>query len=119
MVKLKIKFEVEMRVNGMYEGEGKAAGMLGGVYIESEDSGVQCACGSGFNDAQRKLYWENPHLIDGAIVAIEANDITQSRDDRKKPALSLPIFIEVRADKVTADTTERIYAQLEAAKQGS
>lgn len=118
MVKLKIKFMVEMRVNGMYEGEGKAAGMLGGVYIESEDGGIQNACGSGFNDAQRKLYWEQPWLIEGCVVAIEANDIMQSRDERKKPSLSLPIFIEVRNDKTVADTTERIYAQLEAAKQG-
>lgn len=117
-VKLKIKFEVEMRVNGMYEGEGKAAGMLGGIYIEAEDLGIQCACGSGFNDAQRKEFWEKPWLIEGHVVAIEANDITQSRDGRKKPALSLPIFCEVRNDKTEADTTERIYAQLEAAKQG-
>lgn len=119
MVKLKIKFEVEMRVNGMYEGEGKAKGMMGGVYIESEDAGIQNACGSGFDDKQRKEFWEKPWLIDGAIVAIEANDITQARDGRKKPSLSLPIFIEVRSDKTVADTTERIYAQLEAAKQGA
>jgi DNA ligase 1 len=121
IVKLKIKFAVEMRVNGMYEGEGKAKGMLGGVYIESEDSGIQCACGSGFSDPQRKEFWEKPWLIEGAVVTVEANDITQSREVGKKPSLSLPIFVEVRSgvDKNKADTTERIYAQLEAAKQGA
>jgi DNA ligase 1 len=118
IVKLKIKFQVEMRVIGMYEGEGKAKGMLGGVVIVSEDYGIECACGSGFSDAQRKEYWNKPGLIEGEVVVVEANDITQSREAGKKPSLSLPIFVEVRTDKTEADTTERIYAQLEAAKQG-
>jgi DNA ligase-1 len=120
MVKLKIKFQVEMRVTGVYEGEGKAAGMLGGIYIQSEDGLIECACGSGFSDAQRKQYWDYPELIGNAVVTVEANDITQARDDRKKPSLSLPIFVEIRADKQSlgADKADRIYAQLEAAKQG-
>lgn len=118
IVKLKIKFMVDMRCVDMYEGEGKAAGMLGGIYIQSEDGGIYCACGSGFNDKDRAFYWENRNSIIGFIVEIEANDITQSRDERKKPSLSLPIFCGVRLDKTVADTTERVYAQLEAAKQG-
>lgn len=120
MVKLKIKFQVEMRCTGVYEGEGKAAGMLGGIYIQSEDGAIECACGSGFTDADRKHYWAFKENIIDFVVTVEANDITQSRDDRKKPSLSLPIFIEVRLDKMHAhaDTADRIYAQLEAAKQG-
>jgi DNA ligase-1 len=118
IVKLKIKFEVDMRCVGIYEGEGKAAGMLGGIYIQSEDGGIYCACGSGFSDTDRKHYWAFPENIMGWIVAIEANDITQSKVEGKKPALSLPIFCGVRLDKKVADTTERVYAQLEAAKQG-
>jgi DNA ligase-1 len=118
IVKLKIKFMVDMRCVDMYEGEGKAAGMLGGIYIQSEDGGIYCGCGSGFNDADRKFFWENRSSIIGFIVEIEANDITQSRDERKKPSLSLPIFCGVRLDKTVADTAERVYAQLEAAKQG-
>jgi DNA ligase-1 len=117
-VKLKIKFEVEMRVKRLYEGEGKAAGMLGGVELESEDGGIENDCGSGFDDKQRKLFWDQPHMLLNMVVMVEANDITTTRDGKKKPALSLPIFCEVRYDKVVADTTERIYAQLEAAKQG-
>jgi len=118
MVKLKIKFQVEMRVKRLYEGTGKAAGMLGGAELESEDGGIVNDCGSGFDDKQRKEFWDNPNMLLDRIVMVEANDITTSRDGKKKPALSLPIFCEVRYDKVVADTTERIYAQLEAAKQG-
>lgn len=118
-VKMKLKFQVEMRVKRLYAGEGKAAGTLGGVEMESEDGGIENNCGSGFDDKQRKLFWDHPELILNEVVMVEANDITQSRDGRKKPSLSLPIFCEVRYDKKVADTTERIYQQLEAAKQGA
>lgn len=119
MVKMKLKFEVEMRVVGMYEGEGKAKGMLGGVELASEDGLLANNCGSGFTDEQRKYYWINRHELMNAVVAVEANDITQDRDVRKKPSLSLPIFIEVRNDKSKADTYAEIVAQLEAAKGGN
>ncbi len=120
MLKLKLKFEVDMRVTGIYEGEGKAKGMLGGVNMQSEDGLLANNCGSGFSDPQRKEYWENPDLILNRVVAVEANDITIRREAGSKPALSLPIFIEVRAtDKTVADTYERIVEQHEAAKLGA
>lgn len=118
IVKMKLKFEVEMRCIGMYEGEGKAKGMLGGIMLASEDGLMENNCGSGFSDEQRKDFWENPWKIDGHVCAIEANDITQDRDLRKKPSLSLPIFVEIRNDKTVADTYAEIVAQHEAAKQG-
>ncbi len=119
IVKLKLKFEVEMRCIDIYEGTGKAAGMLGGIVITTEDGEMECNCGSGFTDEQRKAYWANPGLIIQRVVSIEANDITQDRDTRKKPSLSLPIFCEVRSnDKTVSDTYARVLAQHEAAKQG-
>lgn len=119
IVKLKLKFQVEMRCVDIYEGEGKAKGMLGGIVIQSEDKLLKCNCGSGFTDEQRKLYWADPSLIIEQVVTVEANDITQDRDVRKLPSLSLPIFVEVRNDKNSvADTYARIVYQHEAAKQG-
>jgi DNA ligase-1 len=119
ILKLKLKFQVEMRCVDVYEGEGKAAGMLGGIVIESEDKLLRCNCGSGFTDEQRKLYWADPSLIIEQVLTIEANDITQDRDIRKLPSLSLPIFVEVRTDKPEgADTYARIVYQHHCAKQG-
>lgn len=120
MVKLKIKFEVEMLCLGTYEGTGKYEGMLGGGYFQSKDGGIQNEAGSGFSDKQRKDFWENPELIINQVCALEANDITQSKVEGSVPSLSLPIFCEVRYDKQSkgADTTEHIYAQLESAKGG-
>jgi DNA ligase-1 len=119
MVKMKLKFEVEMRCTDVYEGTGKAKGMLGGINMESEDGLLENDCGSGFSDDQRKHFWAHPEEIIGHVIATEANDITQDRDTRKKPSLSLPIFVEVRNDKTKADTYAEIVAQLEAAKSGA
>jgi DNA ligase-1 len=120
MVKLKIKFEVEMLCTGIYEGTGKYAGMMGGGYFTSKDGGIKNEAGSGFTDKQREDFWKNPELIVDQVCALEANDITQSKVEGSIPSLSLPIFCEVRYDKKSkgADTTEHIYAQLEAAKGG-
>lgn len=117
-VKLKIKFTVEVLVTGMYEGEGKAAGMLGGINVESSDGLMKCNCGSGFTDEQRKYFWANPGQILRQVAELEANDITQARDSDTY-ALSLPIFCEVRMDKTFADALQRMFDQLEAAKQGA
>lgn len=120
MVKLKIKFEIEMLCTGIYEGTGKYAGMMGGGYFQSKDGGIKNEAGSGFTDKQREDFWNNPELIVQQVCALEANDITQSKVEGSIPSLSLPIFCEVRYDKKSkgADTTEHIYAQLEAAKGG-
>ncbi len=116
-LKMKLKFQVEMRCVGIYEGEGKAAGMMGGANLESEDGEITNGCGTGFSDKQRKEFWNDPSSIVGKVVAVEANDITQDRDVRKKASLSLPVFIEV-VGKTKADTKAEIVAQWEAAKLG-
>ena len=120
IVKLKLRFEVEMRCTGIYEGEGKAKGMMGGANLESQDGKIKNNCGTGFSDKQRKEFWANPELIVQQAIAVEANDIIVSREEGSIPSLSLPVFIEVRYDKKgVADTYERIVAQHEAAKQGA
>jgi DNA ligase-1 len=117
IVKLKIKFPVEAKVVGYYEGEGKAAGMLGGVSVESSCGKLRSNVGSGFSDKQRKDFWENREKLTDSIFTLEANDITSSRGCDTM-SLFLPIFIEHRLDKTEADSLEQMQAQFEAAKQG-
>jgi DNA ligase-1 len=121
IVKMKLKFEAEYRCVGLIEGEGKAKGMAGAAMIETEDGLLECNCGTGFSDKQRKDFWNNPDLIVQQVVMLSANDIIQSRDTRKKPALSLPVFEEVRYDKksVGANTLAEVQAILQAAKDGN
>lgn len=118
IVKMKLKFEAEYRCVGVYEGEGKAEGMLGGIMIATDDGLLGCNCGTGFNDDLRRQYWANRSEIVGRVVMLSANDIIQSRDTRKLPALSLPVFEEVRFDKTVANTLPEVLAILKAAKDG-
>ncbi len=117
IVKLKVKFEAEYRCKRVIEGEGKAKGMAGAIEIATEDDLLECNCGTGFSDKQRKEFFDNPELIVDKIVMLSANDIIQSRDTRKKPALSLPVFEEIRHDKTVANTLADVLAALEAARQ--
>lgn len=112
-VKLKVKFQIDLRVTGMYEGTGKAAGMLGGVNLESSDGLLKTNCGSGFDDKTRIEMWNNSPV--GSIFTIEANDILTSRNT-ETASLFLPIFQESRLDKIEADNFEHCQAQLIAAK---
>lgn len=114
-VKLKIEFEAEYVVTGAYEGEGKAAGMLGGIDCQSSDGKIKFSCGSGFTDEQRKKYWDGS--LTGRVVTIKANDVVTKRDS-DTASLFLPIFVEFRDDKqnVGADSYERVIEQLNACK---
>jgi ATP-dependent DNA ligase len=112
-VKLKIQFTCDMKIVGIYEGEGKAKGMLGGFELESSCSKVKCRVGSGFTDADRKVLFNDG--VVGKIVEVEANDVIDS-EGKTTYSLFLPVFVELRTDKSEADSYERIMQQLNSAK---
>lgn len=116
-VKNKVVFEAEYEIVDYYEGEGKDAGKLGGITVKTKCGKLVNNCGSGFSSKQREEFWLTREELIGKIVTLEANDITTARN-KDTVALSLPIFIEIRTDKTEADTLERVYEQLEAAKYG-
>lgn len=112
-VKAKVKFQAEYRVTGKFEGTGKYVGMLGGFNIETSDGLIKSDVGSGFDDAQRKEYWEAD--TEGWIITVEANDVI-TRKGSDTESLFLPIFIERRLDKKEADNRNRVLQQLQSAK---
>ena len=116
-VKLKIAFEAEYLITGMYEGTGKAAGMMGGISITTSDDLLKSNCGSGFSDEIRKQAWQNKESWIGSVATIIANDVVSSKSNDTM-SLFLPIFSEIRLDKKEADSLPRVLAQLEAAKNG-
>lgn len=111
-VKLKLKFQVDLKVVGIIEGTGKYEGMMGSVSVESSDGKLKVDVGSGWNDEQRKNGIEA-----GSIITVEANDIITNRSNDTY-SLFLPIFIEERLDKTEADSYDDCVTQLEAAKRG-
>ena len=66
---------VDLKVIGVYEGTGKYTGMMGG--IECQGEGVYCKVGTGFDDKQRKDYWEIPGRIVGWTVRVKYKNKTK------------------------------------------
>ena len=117
-IKVKVKFEAEYVITAIYEGEGKAKGMLGGISVETADGLLKSNCGTGFDDKTRKEFWKlGEDYLKGKVVMLSANDvITKKGSDTV--SLNLPVYEELRFDKVIADSLPRVYEQLEDAKQG-
>lgn len=120
MMKAKRVFEADYRIKGLYEGEGKNVGMLGGFELASEDDLIQFNCGSGFSDPQRKDIW-NRHLMGepfvGKIVVAEGNSIETNKSKPGLESVFLPIFLEVRYDKTVANTRDEVWAEFNAAEK--
>lgn len=115
IVKLKIAFECDLRITSIYEGTGKAKGMLGGITVETSDGLLKCNCGSGFSDDMRKHLWKPENNPVGSIATIIANDVVTKKGSNVS-SLFLPIFSMIRFDKGEADSLPRVLSQLEAAK---
>lgn len=113
-VKLKLEVPVELQVFDFVEGNGKYQGTLGALRCES-------ACGllkvdvNGRTDAMRNEVWANREQWRGAIITVKANSIMTPSKDGDPHSLFLPVFLERRLDKGTADTLGQIQAQFEAA----
>lgn len=114
-IKLKIEFEIDLKITGVVEGTGKASGMMGALQLSSSCGKLVTDVGTGFDDATRKQFWQGKDNLVGMIVAVKANDIISKRD-RDTKSLFLPVFLEERLDKTVADSLEECIAQLEAAK---
>jgi hypothetical protein len=118
MVKLKVVFAADYEIESCYEGEGKAAGVLGGFNVKTRCGKLRSGVGTGFSDAQRKLLWEQRDTLPGVIAELNANDVIDNKDRPGVFALSLPVFVELRWDKKEADTLERVLEQRDAARFG-
>ena len=58
---------------------------MGSISVQFENEGklYQCDCGSGFNDEERKLYWDNKELLIGKIVTIGYFEISQNNKTKE------------------------------------
>ncbi|UYL05382.1 DNA ligase [Klebsiella phage KP13-7] len=110
-LKMKLKMQVDLRIKGFNEGEGKRKGMLGSLILESDEGELEVSCGTGIKEKDEEwtfqTIWNNRDKLMGAIVTVETNDIIQDKRTNK-PSLFLPVFQEFRFDKQTCDSYERI-----------
>lgn len=78
-MKMKNIMDFDLKVIDLYEGKGKYKNMLGGVYVEY--NGKQ-AVGGGFSDHERKIFWDNPHLIMGKTLHVVVTEFTNDNNFR-------------------------------------
>jgi hypothetical protein len=97
-IKFKGELECDLKIVGIQTGTGKYEGMLGAILCESADGVVKVSVGSGFNDDHRKTLGEE---VIGKVVAVKYNARITNREGEQ--SLFLPIFVEIRDDKDTAD----------------
>ena len=90
-MKLKAVEDVDLRVESLVQGEGKYYGMLGAVIVRFK--GKRVNVGSGFSDEERRIYWDDPSLIQGKVIEIQYHEITPDG------SLRHPRFVRVREDK--------------------
>lgn len=92
LMKFKTMYSQDCRVVGVYEGEGKHAGRLGGLKLIQEN-GQPCDVGSGFTDEDRDLIWQDNSLAIGRIAEIKYQELTPDG------VMRFPVFLRWRNDK--------------------
>ena len=98
-VKMKAELEADLKVTGVIPGTGKYEGKIGSLRVESGDGMVTTAVGTGLSDEDRD---KAPSEYIGKIVAIKYNALITDKKTKAK-SLFLPVFIEIREDKLTPD----------------
>lgn len=101
ILKVKKFKDCDVRVLDIIEGTGKNIGKLGAITIQFEVDNklYTCDCGSGFDDNERSLYWNNKELLLNKIVTIGYFEISQN-SKTKEYGLRFPTWKGIiRTDK--------------------
>ena len=107
-VKLKLEIDADVRITGFKPGTvgTKREGKIGSIEFATDDGKVK-GFASGFTDAELDDMDGRRDEILNAIMSVTCSDITRGRSNEHY-ALSHPRFNEIRTDKETTDTLERI-----------
>lgn len=104
-IKFKAELECELRIIGLEECTGKNVGKLGAFNCQSEDGIINVSVGTGFSDKDREELYDQKLI--GKIVTVKYNArITEKKEG--KESLFLPVFVEIREDKIIANTSKEI-----------
>lgn len=111
MVKMKVDVDVDLEIIDFVEGDqrGKHADTFGSILCRSSCGLLKVAV-SGFKDAERKKFNVLRKELIGSIMTVKANAVLTTS---KGSSLFLPRFVEMRADKQTADSLESIIEQFD------
>jgi len=116
-IKLKLDFDVELKVVGFTPGKGKHKDTFGSIMCVSEDL-LLAVNVSGFSDKKRKEINDDADGWLDKVITVRANGIMHASEG-KMASLFLPRFVEERFDKTIADTLPRICELYEAALEAA
>jgi DNA ligase-1 len=109
-VKLKLEFEVDLRIKRLKPADPKSknAATFGSMECESECGLLEVGV-TGLKDDKRKYIFDNfDTMYRDSITTVRANGIMEPTEPGGKCSLFLPRFIEERWDKKIADSLQRI-----------
>jgi DNA ligase-1 len=110
--KLKLEVDVDLEITGFTEGKGKNANTFGAISMQTSD-GLLKVDVSGMSDDMRLYIHLNRDKLLGTIATVKGNDVTKTTP----ASIFLPRLVELRADKVTADSYQMVVDAFESAKQ--
>lgn len=112
-LKLKLEFEVDLKIVGFTQGNGKNANTFGSISMESSDGLLKVDVSGMSDDLRMYAHLHRDELLD-TIATVKANDITKS----SPASLYLPRLVDFRSfEKIVADTLDEIIAQRDNAKR--
>ena len=96
-------------VYDIFEGENAFEGMLGGIKLKAIYNGeiIYSDCGSGFNQEERKYYWEHKNELINKIVTIKYFEVSENTKTKIK-SLRFCTWLGsdyIRTDKEGLDST--------------
>lgn len=103
-IKIKSEFDCDLLCIGVTEGNGKYKGLVGALECVSACGNLKVSVGSGLTDEMRSADFKE---YIGKIITVKYNEKITKKDS-DEISLFLPRFVEVRVDKDTADTLDRI-----------
>ena len=105
-VKMKAEKDCDLEMLDFYEGKGQYEGMCGSIKCTSSD-GILEVMVKPRTPKDALEVWNNQDFYRHKILSITFNEVITS-ETKDKPSLYLPRFVEIRDDKVEADTFEAI-----------
>lgn len=122
ILKMKDFYDIDLEITGVYEGSPgtKYVGVMGGVTVELSSAEIEKQLpiddpkhkkklpyikgatftgkvGSGWSDADRVRYWENPNEIIGKTLEISFQELTIN--DKNEHNMRFPTVVKIRDDK--------------------
>lgn len=111
-IKMKVIIDCDFKIVGWYYGEKgtKNEHLLGGLELASSDDIIRFNVGTGFKDHERESFLEvvDEWVEQGKIVTVKGNGLVTNKLKPDYYALYLGRLVEVRDDKIEADSYDKV-----------